>query len=154
MGKIVTVKKTIKYNKNFLQGDIGAIGEAAGKLKPTGFKLYIYLLGNANDYTFELLPSAFANWQDGGYSENGVILDENKRRAINKSVKDGLDNLIETGYIEKIGVDKYVFYEKGKEASKEQKVPVGSIEGTNCSYEVEAKEQKVPGDPQPQTFGF
>lgn len=128
----------------FLGLNIGTTGQAAGKLKLCGLKLYLYLMGNADGFTWTMNPAAYANWLGiEDYAKSG--------RSVRKAIDDGIKDLVENGYIQKVG-DSYQISETAcfMVEEKEQIVPKNqsSKSGTNCSSVVEAKELKVPNSEQ------
>ena len=101
----------------FMSGNIANFGEAAGLLKPCGFKLYVYLMCNANGFQWTLNPAAFAAWQ-------GVP----NSRGVRKQVDDGLKDLVDNGFAQEAGLGEYEFFEKHIKVEQivpksEQKVP-------------------------------
>lgn len=123
----VHINKQDKYEGNFTQADTEALGIAAGKLKLVGIRLYIYLIGNRNNYNFSLSPFAYGRWYGVDYlDEEANKIDESKRSSVNKALREGIKNLTEAGYLKLIVPNNYEFYEFG-----EQTVP----QETNCSSE-------------------
>lgn len=86
----------------FLSANIKNVGEAAGILTNAGFRLYIYLCGNADGFVWTLNTTAYKKWLNNGMEDNSV----------RKAIKDGLANLIENGYvITGENKDEYQFFE-------------------------------------------
>lgn len=85
------------------------LGLAAGTLKFCGLKLYLYLAGNKDGVTWTVNPSVFAEWLGMDYKN------ATQARAARKVLQEGTQDLIENGYLEVIGEEKYKF--------SEQKVP-------------------------------
>ena len=124
----------------FLGLNIGTTGQAAGKLKLCGLKLYLYLMGNADGFTWTMNPAAYANWLGiEDYAKSG--------RSVRKAIDDGIKDLVENGYIQKVG-DSYQISETACFMVEEKEQNQSSKSGTNCSSVVEAKELKVPNSEQ------
>lgn len=128
--KSFEIKKS-SLDKNFTGINTAVLGQAVGELKHCGIKMYLYLAGNKNGFSWTLNPVAYASWLGIDYASKG--------RTVRKAIDDGIADLIENGYV--IVVDeaeeKYIF--------SEQKVP--KIEDENKNNE--KVEQKVP-----KTNGF
>lgn len=123
----------------FLGLNIQTAGQAAGKLKLCGLKLYLYLMSNADGFTWTMNPQAYANWLGiEDYSKSG--------RTVRKAIEDGITDLRANGFIE-VNAD-------GSYNILEQFVPVKMTEsesnksGTICSSVESRKEQKVPNQEQ------
>ena len=128
----------------FLGLNIVTTGQAAGKLKLCGLKLYLYLMSNADGFTWTMNPAAYANWLGiEDYAKSG--------RSVRKAIDDGIKDLVENGYIQKVG-DSYQISETAcfVVEEKEQIVPKNqsSKSGTNCSSVEAEKELKVPNSEQ------
>ena len=102
----VTVNKSDLKN-SFTGINTAVLGQATGELKLCGLKLYLYLAGNRDGYVWTINPVAYANWMGLDYEKSG--------RAVRKALNDGVSDLLENGYLRKVGEDKYEF--------SEQKVP-------------------------------
>ena len=96
------------------------MGEAAGKLKFCGLKLYMYLMSNSDGFTWNMNPVAFANWLGVDYS------DASEARRVRKTIADGIVDLKKFGYLKEEG-DKYIISEQIVPEWIENKV------ATNCS---------------------
>lgn len=70
------------------------MGKAMGSLKLCGVRVYLYLCGNKDGYNWNLNPTAFANW-----------LGVEKSRGTDKTLTDGIANLLEYKYLKKIEED-------------------------------------------------
>jgi DNA-binding MarR family transcriptional regulator len=95
-------QKKIRIKKNaagpFLQINLEDLQLAAQSLTYTEFKLYLYLAGNQQNYTFDLSPQDFIN-------KMGV-----SRSMYNKA----LPALIEKGYLVLVEGNFYDFYSRPK----------------------------------------
>lgn len=101
--KIVKIKKE-KYNSNFLQIGIDEWQGACKKLSGSGFKLYLYLASNANNY--DLALSAKDVEESVGISHS--------------SYKNAVQELINTGYLEFKTGNLYFFYCNGNKQKEEE----------------------------------
>ena len=83
----------------FTQVNFEHLGKALGVLTKVGAKnLYLYLISNQNNYDFELKVANFANWLgDPIYDDEGVKT--NKSATYRKQINDGIEQLIECGYL-------------------------------------------------------
>ena len=111
---------------NFTQINMPALGLAAGTLKLVGLKLYLYLSNNVDKYEWKLNSAAYATWLGGDIQP----------RTLNKSIQDGIADLLEHGYLKQIADGEYEFYENP--TFQEQFVPT--------RINLIAQEQKVPTD--------
>lgn len=136
--RVITIHRTSKYEKQFIQVDYENIGKVFGKLSKTSSKnLYIYFMRNKDGFVSTLSVSDYANWLGDPYAKDGVILNQSIRAKYNKQIREGLDELIEYGYIvgnaQGFVFDFYEFGTKSSESNEllqeEQKV----TEVTNCS---------------------
>ncbi len=93
-----------KLNNNFTGVNTIVLGQAAGELKLCGLKLYLYLAGNKDGYRWTINPVAYANWLGVDYSTSG--------RSVRKAINDGVADLIEHGYLRKLGEDSFEFLEQ------------------------------------------
>lgn len=109
---------------NFTQINMPALGLAAGTLKLVGLKLYLYLSNNVDKYEWNLNSAAYAAWLGGDIQP----------RTLNKSIQDGIADLLEHGYLKQIADGEYEFYENPN--CQEQIVPT--------HINLTAQEQKVP----------
>lgn len=100
----ITHKAGLK--NNFTGINTSVLGQATGELKFCGLKLYLYLAGNKDGFTHTLNPTVFANWMGIDYGKNG--------RSVRKTINDGIDNLIEYGYLVRVGDNKFEFFEDKK----------------------------------------
>lgn len=106
--------KSFVIKKSDLQGNFTGIytpdlGIAAGCLKLCGLKLYLYLAGNKDKMTWVMNPSAFASYLGLDYKN------ASQARSVRKTIQEGIEDLIENGYLELVNEDLYNF--------SEQKVP-------------------------------
>lgn len=99
----------VKLDKSFTGINTESLGQASGELKHCGLKLYLYLSGNRDGFTWTLNPSAYASWLGMDYSSKG--------RTVRKAIDDGIADLIENGYLEVISEDDEIY------KFLEQKVP-------------------------------
>lgn len=120
--------KKFKINKvplgnNYTGINTQALGQATKDLKLTGLRLYLYLASNKDGFNWTLNSVAFGKW--------ACITNS---RSINKAIEDGIDNLMEKGYLvlEDKEKDLYSFFEQ----KQEQFVPKNT--------ELLKKEQIVP----------
>ena len=125
---------------HFLGLNIDNIGSASGCLKHCGLKLYLYLMSNSDGFTWNMNPSAFANWLGMDYSN------ASEARKVRKVISDGIVDLKENGFLKEDGLDSYVI--------SEQIVPewLSSTLGTNCSTQEASKEQIVPKMVEPKNI--
>ena len=79
-----------------------SLEKAMIELNGVAFKMYIYLMMNANDYTFDFSPQHL----------------QNKYNFNRSSVYTALKELEEKNYIKKIGDNKYIAYETTQEEPK------------------------------------
>ena len=129
----IKINKRNKYEKDFTQVDTRALGIAAGRLKLVGLRLYLYLVSNKNGFNFTLSPLVYDRWYGVDYINETGELDQSKRSAVNKAIRDGLNNLKDMGYIKEIATNNYEFFEDCQKADsssenklflKEQFVPL------------------------------
>lgn len=114
--RMVKINKTEEYKGGFTQVDTYAVGAAAGKLKLVGLRLYIYLIGNRNQYNFVLSPLAYGRWYGVDYfDEETGKLDSNKRSGVNKAIRDGIADLVAAGYMREVATNNYEFFEFGEQ---------------------------------------
>lgn len=128
----IKINKRNKYEKDFTQVDTQMLGIAAGQLKLVGLRLYLYLVSNKNGFNFTLSPLAYGRWYGVDYINETGELDQGKRSAVNKAIRDGLNNLKDMGYVKEIATNNYEFFEdcqktdsssENKLFLKEQSVP-------------------------------
>lgn len=121
--RIVKIHKGVKYDDRFIQMDWVNAGKAMSILTKASTKnLFLYFLGNTNDYEFQLLPAKYAGWMQGKYSENGIVLNESERSKWRKQISTGIEEMVDKGYmVEKIKGVYYDFYEYG--VPTEQSIP-------------------------------
>ena len=119
----INIHRTQKYDNQFVQIDYDNIGVVLGKLTKVGAKnLYIYFMGNKDGYTANLIASNYANWLGKPYAKDGKVFNESNRSAVNKQIREGLDQLIEEGYLVEVTKDAvYNFYEYGTKSSESDK---------------------------------
>lgn len=146
-----TIKKE-PLQPHFLSLNVDTTGMALGKLKYCSMKVYLYLMCNSDGFTWNMNPTAFANWMGIDYS------DASEARKVRRIITDGIADLKEFGFLKEIGKDSYEISEQfvpdwlsstlGTKSSKpvsiqEQIVPEskGSTLGTNCSVEEPKKEK-------------
>lgn len=131
---------------HFLGVNISAIGEATGRLKFCGLKLYLYLMGNSDGFTWNMNPVAFANWLKIDYNN------ASEARKVRKIISDGIVDLKENGLLKEEGIDSYVISEQivpewldSDKGSVEQIVPknMGSSLGTKSSTDMEQNVLKL-----------
>lgn len=121
--KVFEINKA-KLDNSYTGINTAVLGQAVGSLKFCGLKLYLYLSGNRDGFSWTLNPSAYADWLGVDYATKG--------RTVRKAIDEGIADLIENGYLEVIEEEKYKFLE--------QKVP-------KIDDEIEINEnleQKVP----------
>lgn len=121
--KVFEINKA-KLDNSYTGINTAVLGQAVGSLKFCGLKLYLYLSGNRDGFSWTLNPSAYADWLGIDYATKG--------RTVRKAIDEGIADLIENGYLEVIEEEKYKFLE--------QKVP-------KIDDEIEINEnleQKVP----------
>ena len=89
-------------------------------------------MSNSNGFTWNMNPSAFANWLGADYSN------ASEARKVRKTISDGIEDLKEHGFLKEEDLDVYTI--------SEQIVPewLSSSLGTNCSTQDSSKEQFVP----------
>lgn len=121
--RFITIHRTQKYDKQFVQMDYENIGAVFGKLTKTGAKnLYIYFMGNKDGYDGKLIASDYANWLGCPYARDGVIFDQSARAKITKQLREGIEQLKKEGYlVEKIEDTVFEFYEYGTKSSESDK---------------------------------
>lgn len=128
---------------HFLGVNISAIGEATGRLKFCGLKLYLYLMGNSDGFTWNMNPVAFANWLKIDYNN------ASEARKVRKIISDGIVDLKENGLLKEEGMDSYVISEQivpeWLDSVQEQNVPksMGSSLGTKSSTDMEQNVLKL-----------
>ena len=105
MNSFTTHKSDLKNNFTGINTPI--LGEACGKLKFCGIKLYLYLASNKDNYNWNLNPSVYANWLGVDYAKSG--------RSVRKAIDDGIQDLIENKYLieDSNREGHYQFYENG-----------------------------------------
>lgn len=100
--RIVTVSKAPTDKKNlYTTNNLDALDEAAGRLKSLGgFKLYMYLAKNQNEYEFALSSNHFQLW-----SRMGI-----------KAYRTAFDELLSQGYLVRKNDNSniYIFYDKAQ----------------------------------------
>ncbi len=100
--RVITIKrdmpKQTKDNKRpYMVAYTDAIEEAGRNLSTVGaFKAYMYCVSNQDNYRFGCSPQDIAD-------KYGISL---------KTAKDGIDKLIENGYLVAIGKNSYEFHER------------------------------------------
>lgn len=103
--KTFTIKRNI-VNKNTTEVYLciyeKSLEKAMIELNGVAFKIYIYLMMNANDYTFDFSPQYL----------------QNKYNFNRSSIYAALKELEEKNYIKKIGDNKYIAYETAQEEPK------------------------------------
>lgn len=104
--KVISIKKE-KCNKESLYttNNLIALDEAASKLTSKGgFKLYIYLAKNQNNYQLALSSSDFCKWGNLGMTAYRTAIQE----------------LIEKGFLVEMNTNsnQYIFYDKPTKANK------------------------------------
>lgn len=121
MAKFRILKEPLQ--PHFLGLNIESVGIAAGKLKPCGLKLYLYLMSNSDGFIWNMNPAAFAKWLGLDYSN------ASEARKARKAVSDGIIDLKESGYL---------IEEDDEYAISEQFVPewIENKVGINCSKKV------------------
>ena len=117
---------------HFLGLNVDTVGQAAGCLKHRGLKLYLYLMSNSDGFTWNMNPTAFANWLGLDYSN------QSDARSVRQTITTGIQDLKENGYLKEIGKDSYII--------SEQIVPewLSNDLGINCSTSASSEEQIVP----------
>ena len=80
-----------KLDKSYTGINTAVLGQASGKLKLCGLKLYLYLCSNKDGFTWTLNPSAYADWLGVDYQSKG--------RTVRKAIDEGIADLIENGYM-------------------------------------------------------
>ena len=118
-----------KLDKSYTGINTVSLGLASGQLKLCGLKLFLYLAGNRDGFSWTLNPTAYAGWL-------GVPYEGSSARAVRKAINDGIADLIENNYLEKIDENTYRF--------SEQFVPKNQQKEIKCDNNEEKKEQKVP----------
>ena len=112
--RIITIKRDMpkqsKDNKRpYMIAYTDAIEEAGRNLSTVGaFKVYMYCISNQDNYRFGCSPQDIAD-------KYGISL---------KTAKDGIDKLIENGYLISTGKNTYEFHERPVEIGLE---PVDTI---------------------------
>ena len=101
--KVFEINKA-KLNNNYTGINTAVLGQAVGSLKFCGLKLYLYLSANRDGFSWTLNPSAYADWLGIDYTARG--------RTVRKAIDEGIADLIENGYLEIIGEEKYKFLEQ------------------------------------------
>ena len=98
--RIITVNKALADKEHlYMVINLQALNLACRTLQSkAGVKLYLYLAKNQDKYTFALSSADFMEWA-------GV-----KRDAYNTAFNELVDN----GYLQSIGSNRYAFYEAGK----------------------------------------
>ena len=84
-----------KLDKSYTGINTVSLGLASGQLKLCGLKLFLYLAGNRDGFSWTLNPTAYAGWL-------GVPYEGSSARAVRKAINDGIADLIENNYLEKI----------------------------------------------------
>ena len=95
-----TIKKE-PLQAHFLGINVENVGNASGCLKHCGLKLYLYLMSNSNGFTWNMNPSAFANWLGADYSN------ASEARKVRKTISDGIEDLKEHGFLKEEDLDVY-----------------------------------------------
>lgn len=118
--KTVPNQRVIKVNKAptdknhlYTANNIQAIDEAAERLQSVGgFKLYIYLAKNQNNYTFALSSRDFMEWSGLG----------------KQAYATAFDDLLKQGYLVQ-GSQKnlYLFYDKSQKEEKEESKSIDNV---------------------------
>ncbi len=164
-----TIKKE-PLQPHFLSLNLDTVGPALDKLKFCSVKLYLYLMCNSDGFSWNMNPTAFANWMGIDYSN------PSEARRVRRIITDGIADLKKLGYLRELGEDSYEISEQivpewlnsnlgtkssSVESLKEQIVPKmvevknitseqfvpekhSSSLGTNCSESGAQKEQFVP----------
>lgn len=106
----------VKLSNNYTGINSEVLGQAAGGLKLSGLKLYLYLCGNKDGFVWELNPVAYANWLGVDYNTKG--------RGVRKAIDEGIEDLKSNKLLKIIDEkeEKYQFFEEPYE-KKEQNVP-------------------------------
>lgn len=89
--------------------------------KPTAIKMYIYLIQHKDGMNWTLNTAAFANWLGLDYSN------ESTARKARRLISEGLQELIDCGFMREVGKDKYEFsdtiYPNNYEIKTDKKCP-------------------------------
>lgn len=119
--------KHIKINKSplkndFLQINRETVGAAMGVLtKPTAIKMYIYLIQHQDGKLWTMNTVAFANWLGLDYSN------ESAARKARRLISEGMQELIDCGFMREVGKEQYEFsdtiYPENKEAKTDKICP-------------------------------
>lgn len=156
--RVVKIHKGTKYDDRFIQLDWVNAGKAMSALtKPSSKNLYLYLLGNADNYNLQLLPAKYGEWMQGSYSENGIVLNDSERSKWRKQITTGIEEMVKKGYLVAVVPETYYeFYEYG--APTEQTVANGkdcNEEGKVVTNETSSSEKEnVSQEEQSSSFIF
>lgn len=109
-------KEPTDRNHLFTANNIAALDEAAGLLQTKGgFKLYMYLAKNQNNYQFDLYSSNFIYWSGLGIT----------------AYRSAFNELVDKGYLIEQSKNNYIFYDKSQ------------LEQHSDSITIEIPEEKV-----------
>ena len=102
-----------------------------GRLDKKGSKnLYLYLVSNANNFSFELKVANYANWLgDPAYDKNGKA-NETKMNTYSGHIKTGIEEMLKEGYLVEKFPGVYDFYEDGVNNLSEKEQNVAEV--INC----------------------
>ncbi len=86
----------------FLSINQDLVGEAAGRLKFCGLKLYLYLSSNKDGYEWSLNSTAYKDWLQTTVGD----------AAIRKMIREGVEDLLVNKYVRDLGNNKFEFSDR------------------------------------------